>query len=708
MSSKDFKTSDAVLQPSDRQEPFKLLFQPLADLRLGRIIGSEVSTASRYTAGADFPAQQFAIDCWSVGAALERLSAWQRTGLEIELCLWIELDSLINPRFAEALQDSLNTAGEHIRNYLVLAVQEPSTQDQLIKLRAAAGHLQNSKVKLSLRDFGEGKLCASQLSSLNIHSLGISPALISKILMGDEDWRLVEAIIKMAGALGIRTQAQELRRADTGVLLMRWGCHHAYGPAVSELLPDEAFEACLRSYQANPLWERWSRIPWEKEDLALLEAREQHLARIDRLIGEVQEGSAQVSDVDDAMKCPLSRWLRRRGKMNPQTFSQTIHLEDLHRQLHDCCGRVLTLRGQEQDSEQQQAICNLQEKRDEFIHGLEEMEKALVTKSPTDVGIAQTGKHPPQYGGTETRLLIVDDNHANIELLASAFPEDYTVSFATGGHTALQRAATEPLPDLILLDILMPDMDGFEVCRQLKNDPKTRDIPILFVSAKQQPHDLVSGFRAGGADYITKPFDLSVVRARVDVHLKLKQRTDLLATEASLDGLTGIANRRSFDRTLLSEWERARRDQTSLAVLMLDVDHFKNYNDYYGHSAGDLCLRKIARTLSDNLMRPGDLVARYGGEEFAMLLPGTDQRGVVEVAERLLNAIREIEIPHRSSSTAAHVTASIGCAVTHPGNHASSTELMTIADKALYRAKVNGRNQYQTIDPALSDQLSTG
>jgi len=289
-------------------------------------------------------------------------------------------------------------------------------------------------------------------------------------------------------------------------------------------------------------------------------------------------------------------------------------------------------------------------------------------------------------------ILIVDDMPANIRVLADTLKSDYRVRVATSGTKALEIAASEPPPDLILLDVMMPEMDGYEVCRRLKGDPRTSHIPVIFVTAKDEAEEEALGLGLGAVDYITKPFHLPIVRARVRTHVNLKRKTDLLESLALLDGLTHIPNRRYFDVALQREWARAAREGTPLAVVMVDVDHFKSYNDHYGHGQGDECLRRVANALRARLQRPADVAARYGGEEFVLLLPDTDTEGALVLAESCRAAVNDLRILHAYSDGADHVTISLGVAATHPPDE-SANLLLARADEALYRAKSEGRNR---------------
>ncbi|MFP4130226.1 MAG: response regulator, partial [Halorhodospira sp.] len=190
------------------------------------------------------------------------------------------------------------------------------------------------------------------------------------------------------------------------------------------------------------------------------------------------------------------------------------------------------------------------------------------------------------------RVLIVDDEPTNIQALARLLKAEYHTQVATGGDKALALAAGEPQPDLILLDVVMPEPDGHEVCRRLKADPRTQDIPVIFVTGRAGAEDEERGLELGAVDYIAKPFTPAITRHRVRTHVELKRKTDALERLAQRDGLTDLPNRRQLDRQLHEEWARAQRGGTALSVAMMDIDHFKAYNDHYGHGAGDTCLRR--------------------------------------------------------------------------------------------------------------------
>ena len=270
--------------------------------------------------------------------------------------------------------------------------------------------------------------------------------------------------------------------------------------------------------------------------------------------------------------------------------------------------------------------------------------------------------------------------------------DEYEILFASNGQEAL-NVAYEQVPDMILLDVVMPDMDGYGVCTLLKADEKTRDIPVIFVTSMDQEDDESKGFGVGGIDYITKPLRSSIVRARVRNHLELKRYRDHLKVSSFVDALTGVPNRRRFDEALDSEWRRARRNQSPLSLLLMDIDFFKAYNDHYGHPAGDDCLRRLAQGMAEVVLRPADLLARYGGEEFVMLLPETDADGALSVANRVQKTVSQLAIPHAYSTVVGQITLSTGAATLVPTEALAPGDLIRCADELLYAAKRRGRNQ---------------
>jgi len=293
---------------------------------------------------------------------------------------------------------------------------------------------------------------------------------------------------------------------------------------------------------------------------------------------------------------------------------------------------------------------------------------------------------------TQHKILIVDDIPANVALLSAILSKDYNVLSATSGEMALDMVARER-PDLVLLDIMMPGMDGHEVCRRLKSNETTRNIPVIFVTAKSTAEDEAYGFDLGAVDYITKPFHIPVVKARVRTHLDLKVKTDLLEKIAHIDGLTNIPNRRRFDEMLEIEWGRALRSESPLSLIIADIDYFKGFNDCYGHAGGDQCLYSVALALSSLMHRSSDMVARYGGEEFVAILPGTDLKGAATLAEYWRSVIEAMQMPHAKSEVSDYVTVSVGYASIIPNRDQLPYVLLGVADEMLYQAKDSGRNR---------------
>jgi diguanylate cyclase (GGDEF)-like protein len=290
------------------------------------------------------------------------------------------------------------------------------------------------------------------------------------------------------------------------------------------------------------------------------------------------------------------------------------------------------------------------------------------------------------------KLLLVDDQPVNIQTLYQIFADDHEVFMATSGEQAL-ALCRDKQPDLVLLDVIMPGMDGLETCQRLKEDADTADIPVIFVTSQNSPEEETHGLEVGAVDFISKPVNPAVVRARVKTQLTLKAQTDALRMLASLDGLTGVPNRRIFDERLNAEWRACRRSGSPLSLLMIDVDHFKLYNDHYGHLDGDQCLKALASALASSVERGRDMLARFGGEEFVCLLPDTDLEGAKHIAEKLRQAVEGLAIPHVESKTAATVTVSLGVATTAQCDALEPPDLLKVADEQLYLAKQSGRNR---------------
>ena len=259
----------------------------------------------------------------------------------------------------------------------------------------------------------------------------------------------------------------------------------------------------------------------------------------------------------------------------------------------------------------------------------------------------------------KAKVLIVDDDPLNRLVLDKTLNTEHEVFLVESGEKALTFVKTTQV-DLIILDVVMPGIDGYEVLVQLKENPITQSIPVIFISANHSHEDESKGLELGAMDYITKPFSASIVRVRVRNQLLIKQKNDLLEMLASIDGLTEIPNRRYLDENLSREWRRSIRSGLPLSVLLMDIDHFKRYNDCYGHRAGDDCLKEVAQALVGECERGSDFIARYGGEEFAAVLPGIGKSEAIAFANKLRNAVNSLKIEHRASLNANHITISIG------------------------------------------------
>jgi diguanylate cyclase (GGDEF)-like protein len=263
-------------------------------------------------------------------------------------------------------------------------------------------------------------------------------------------------------------------------------------------------------------------------------------------------------------------------------------------------------------------------------------------------------------------------------------------------------------PGLVLIDVVMPVMDGYEAAQHMRETSAEEWVPIIFLSSKEADQDLNRAIEAGGDDYLVKPVSFVVLNAKIRALQRLESMRakqlemsrDLASANRELeklsrqDGLTGIANRRYFDSYLLTEVRRATREQAPVSLILSDVDHFKAFNDCYGHQAGDDCLRRVAAALSSAGRRPADLAARYGGEEFAMVLPGTALEGAVDVAKAVSRVIGGLAIPHARSAVDQSVTLSQGIVSLVPEKETTSEHLIQHADQALYQAKQQGRNRY--------------
>ena len=293
----------------------------------------------------------------------------------------------------------------------------------------------------------------------------------------------------------------------------------------------------------------------------------------------------------------------------------------------------------------------------------------------------------------QNSILIVDDENLQIKALAHLLEDEYTLYVAKSGEAAIE-IAEKYLPDLILLDILMPGMDGYDTISRLKSNSRTSGIPVVFTTGLRDEDDEVKGLEHDVADYITKPFNPKIVPLRVRNQMKIINQVRAIERLSRIDQLSNIPNRRYFVERLEMDWGSSIRKFQPLSILILDIDFFKKYNDTYGHQQGDNAIKEAARVLTFSLKRPGDFAARYGGEEFVVLLPDTDQDGAMQIAERIRENIEAAEIPkHESISEVTKITVSVGVNTIVPRVSDSMDLFISRADNALYTSKENGRNR---------------
>ncbi|MFZ5799495.1 MAG: diguanylate cyclase domain-containing protein [Thermodesulfobacteriota bacterium] len=325
-----------------------------------------------------------------------------------------------------------------------------------------------------------------------------------------------------------------------------------------------------------------------------------------------------------------------------------------------------------------------------------------------------TSGEPGGISASRISVFLVDDQAMIAEAVRRALSSEDLDFYSCQDPTEAVKIATELKPTIILQDLVMPDIDGLTMVRFYRANPVLAQVPIIVLSTKEEPEIKSKAFSYGANDYLVKLPDRIELIARIKYHSQayinqkerdaafraleksqreLAEANQILQRLSSLDGLTGIPNRRRFDEVLKAEWHRAIRHSTSLSLIMLDIDFFKLYNDRYGHQGGDECLKKVAKALEKGGRRDTDLVARYGGEEFAVILPETGVKGAMEVAEIMRANVLDLKIPHESSKVSEQVTVSMGVATWVPERGSEPTDLISRADQALYKAKENGRNQ---------------
>ena len=282
------------------------------------------------------------------------------------------------------------------------------------------------------------------------------------------------------------------------------------------------------------------------------------------------------------------------------------------------------------------------------------------------------------------KILVVDDNKTNLDVLTHILKDSYDVYTAKSGEAALKRTAAVT-PDLILLDVIMPDMNGYEVLKILRADEQTADIPVIFITGLSNAEDENRGIRLGAADYISKPFNNEIVKARVRSQLKIVELSRTIEEFRITDELTGIPNRRSFDKQLYVEWGRALREQSPVSLAMICVDGFGDFREKYGYDAGDVLLRSTSRIITSKLKRATDITTRYGEEVFAVIMPNTNQEGALKVAKDIRQSVSDIKLEHDET-----VTFSIGISVAEPQAGDGISPFVLSVDRNLYKAKAIG------------------
>lgn len=290
------------------------------------------------------------------------------------------------------------------------------------------------------------------------------------------------------------------------------------------------------------------------------------------------------------------------------------------------------------------------------------------------------------------KLLIIDDNRLETCILTDILSEDYNIITAPTGKEGLKKAFEE-MPVIILLDIVMPGMDGFEILKQLKDSELTKDIPVIFLTALTDEKTEEKGFLNGAIDYIRKPYNPNIVKARVWRHAQLYLYMKAIESKMQLDGLTGLYNRSAFETKLQSWWYKAITESVPISFCIVDIDYFKMVNDTYGHGEGDNVLRKTSRLMEANFNNENQFVARYGGEEFVIVLYNVGEEEGKKLAEKLRIDIHDLGIPNRNSKAEPVLTISIGGRTEIPSQYSTIEDMVEKADIMLYKAKENGRNQ---------------
>ncbi|OYY93188.1 MAG: hypothetical protein B7Y41_12750 [Hydrogenophilales bacterium 28-61-23] len=707
------------------QNELVLYYQPKVNMRTGKVVGAEALLRWQHPESGLLPPGDFLpqaehddlivdIGNWVIREALAQIAIWKRQHLNVAVSVNIAARHLQRTDFVDTLKQLLAAEPEARPEQLEIEILESAALENTGHVQQVMDACRELGVSFSLDDFGTGYSSLAYLRAIPAEVLKIDRSFVNDILDDSDDMILVEGVMGLAKAFRRVVVAEGVETAEHGLMLMRLGCDIAQGFGIARPMPAAAFPTWATQYQPDPLWSMWADVPWEMEDFPLLVARYDQISWVKRVLETLEGEELRLSqwELVDHHKCRFGHWYYNQGKSRYSELPAFAELEETHIQIHRLGMEIVHLQAEGRQAEARTLAEALMETRGKVLNLLDELQRSVAldpfshhdlrAKPSRDGGEALPqplyAKHAPApRKNRRPAILVVDDTPTNIELLAGALSSDYTVKFATSGARALELLEKSEKPDLILLDIMMPGMDGYEVCHRLKENPATRAIPVIFITAKSEVADQARGFSLGAVDYILKPFQLPLVIARVRNQINLKLRTDLLEAQASIDALTGIANRRRFDEVLRSEWKRATRNAMPISLLMFDVDLFKAYNDNYGHGAGDECLRRLGDALQHAELRPGDFVARYGGEEFALILPSCHATGARAIAERIRVIVESLELPHAYSQCAPVVTVSVGCATQKPALGGDVSALFLAADQALYRAKQEGRNRVNSV-----------
>lgn len=317
-----------------------------------------------------------------------------------------------------------------------------------------------------------------------------------------------------------------------------------------------------------------------------------------------------------------------------------------------------------------------------------------------------TTEEQRRSGEQNRTILCIDDESANLKVLAAIFKDHYNVIACKSAKQGLQRAFTEK-PDIILLDVLMPEENGFQLMAKLKAHPLLSKIPVIFITGLQDAEDEEKGLMMGACDYIQKPFNTGIVRARVNTQLEIVRQRELLQRFALFDSLTELPNRRKWQQDSIDYWLSSKNAQSPMVYGMVDVDHFKKYNDYYGHQQGDVVLRKIANSIRRTLFEYGGEIFRCGGEEFYFYFPKDLNQSTDATLDACLNSVKKLAIPHQENDASEYISVSIGAVQLIPNDDTSIEEVMDKADERLYNVKNTTRNAVSFLDLSIDAQQIT-